>query len=250
MPEGLTLALALPGLWALVATSLLAGLVYGFAGFGSALIFMPLAVIFLPPAMAIGAFSMSALASFATVVPGAWKVCERRAVLGMIAAAVVATPVGVWLLRVAEAGTIKLAVSVIVLGTLAVLIAGWRFRLRPGWGMRLAIGALSGILGGSTGLNGPPVILFNLGADQPVAVTRGNLAVFLTVSSLSFLPQLWAQGMLPPLALWLGAILFLPYAIGTSLGGLIFRPDRVGIYRPIAYVIIGGAGLAGLPIWS
>jgi uncharacterized protein len=52
------------------------------------------------------------------------------------------------------------------------------------------------------------VILFNLGTDQPVAVTRANLTVFLTVTSLSFMPQLWAQGLLAPQALWLGAILF------------------------------------------
>jgi len=249
MPEGLATALALPGLWWLIAATLLAGLVYGFAGFGSALIFMPLATIFLAPSVAIGAFSMSVLASLLTVVPGAWKVADRKAVLGMVAAAVVATPFGVYLLRVAEVGVIRAAVSVVVLATLMALIAGWRYRLRPAWPARAAIGALSGLLGGATGLNGPPVILFNLGADQPVAVTRGNLTVFLTASTLSFLPQLWVQGMLPPMALWLGAILLLPFAIGTRAGGMIFHPDYAGFYRPVAYVIIGGAALAGLPVW-
>lgn len=113
------------------------------------------------------------------------------------------------------------------------------------------MGALAGITGGSTGLNGPPVILFNLGtAGQAVEVTRGNLATFLTLSSLTFLPQLWLQGLLPAQALWLGALLLVPYGIGTALGTWLFRPARAWFYRRFAYALIGAAGLAALPVWD
>jgi hypothetical protein len=89
------------------------------------------------------------------------------------------------------------------------------------------------------------VILFNLGTQgQPVAVTRGNLAVFLTTTSLSFLPQLWLQGLLPASRGWLGLVLLVPYGIGTGLGTLLFRPDWAWFYRRFAYAAdrCGGAG--------
>lgn len=250
MPDGLVLALSAPGLVWLVLTSFVAGIVYGFAGFGSALVFMPLAVTIVSAPVAIAAFALSALASVFTVVPGAWRSADRRVVSGMIGIAILFTPLGVWALGALPAETIRTVVSVVVLVTLAVLIGGWRLRTGGGWGARGAVAALAGMLGGATGLNGPPVILFNLSNDQPVSVTRGNLTVFLTITSLSFLPQLWAQGLLAPQALWLGAILFLPYAVGTRAGAAVFDPARAGFYRKAAYVIIAASGLAGLPIWS
>jgi len=250
MPEALAAALAGPGVPWVCGASFLAGLVYGFAGFGAALVFMPLATIFVPPAVAVAAFSMSALASLLTVVPGAWKAADRPAVAVMIGACLIFTPLGVFLLRVAPEDAMRATVCIVALVTLAVLMAGWKVPLRGGWPMRAGVGALSGITGGSTGLNGPPVILFNLGSDQPVSVTRGNLIVFLTLTSLSFLPQLWLQGLLPPHALWLGGVLLAPYAIGTFAGARLFRPARATFYKVLAHVLIGAAGVAGLPVWG
>ncbi|MBF9031366.1 TSUP family transporter [Rhodobacterales bacterium HKCCE3408] len=249
MPDGLTAALALPGLPLVVLVSFVAGVVYGFAGFGSALIFMPVAARVLPPEMAIGAFSLSALASLFTVVPGAWAVADRRAVLQMLIAALIATPLGIWLLRVADPEPIRTAMSVIVLVTLAALIAGWRFPVAPGWRARSGIGALAGLSGGATGLNGPAVILFNMGQGVAASAVRANSAVFLTISSLTFVPQLWLQGLVDGATVWLGIGLLLPYAAGTALGTRAFRPGRERIYRGTAYIIIAAAGLLGLPIW-
>lgn len=250
MPDGLALALSEPGLVYVLATSLLAGLIYGFAGFGSALVFMPLATVFLDPPIAVAAFALSATASLVTVVPGAWRVADRRMTLTMIAACLVAAPLGVAALRLAPSEAIRTAVCGLTLITLAALVFGWRMPLGGGLPIRLGVGALAGITGGATGLNGPPVILFNLAVPgQPVAQTRGNLAVFLTLTSLSFLPQLWLQGLAPPHAIWLGILLLAPYALGTWGGARLFNPGRAGLYRTAAYLLIGAAGIAGLPIF-
>ena len=251
MPEALAAVLSDPGLPFVCAVSLVAGLVYGFAGFGSALIFMPLATLVLNPPVAVAAFSLSALASLVTVLPGAWKVAERRAAMGMVAACVLFTPLGVLVLRFAPPEAIRAAIGALTLLTLGALLAGWRVPVGAGLRARLGIGALAGVTGGSTGLNGPPVILFNLGTEgQPVPVTRGNLAVFLTLSSLTFLPQLWLQGLVSVEAVWMGLLLLVPYGVGTGIGTWLFRPDRAGFYRGFAYALIGAAGLAALPVWS
>jgi len=240
-------ALGAPNLPWVAGASVLAGLVYGFAGFGAALIFMPLTTVFISAPVAIAAFSVSALASLITVVPGAWKVADRRAVAVMIGGCLICAPLGVAILRLAPDPVIRAVIAALTLGTLAVLIAGWRVPARGGWPVRAGVGALSGITGGATGLNGPPVILFNLATDQPVAVTRGNLAVFLTLTSLGVLPQLWLQGMLRPQAVWLGLILLIPYSAGTWCGVRLFNPRHAVLYRCLAYGLIGAAGLAALP---
>jgi uncharacterized membrane protein YfcA len=81
MLDGVSAALAHPGLiWVLV-TVFVAGVVYGFAGFGSALIFMPVGVAVMTAAGAVAAFSLSALVSLVTVVPRAWRQADQRATL-------------------------------------------------------------------------------------------------------------------------------------------------------------------------
>jgi hypothetical protein len=95
------------------------------------------------------------------------------------------------------------------------------------------------------------VILFNLATPgQPVEVTRGNLACFLTLTTLSLLPQLWLQGLLTAQAFWLGVLLLIPYALGTFVGARLFRPAYAVVYRGLAYALIGAAGVAALPIWE
>lgn len=250
MPDALAAALATPGLWAVLGAVGLAGLVYGFAGFGSALIFTPVAVAFVAPETAIAAFSLSALVSVFTVLPGALREADLRAAGLMIGAAILATPLGVFLLSVAERDTVRLVVAIVVLVTLAALILGWRLQAPPGTLSRAGIGAGSGVLGGMTGLNGPIVILFQLAGSDSAQRSRANLIVFLTITSISFVPQLWAQGLLKAEALWLGVVMMPIYAIMTHAGKVLFTPDREAIYRIVAYIIIAFAGLTALPIWE
>ena len=250
MPEGLSAALALPGLWAMLAAVTVAGTVYGFAGFGAALVFLPVAVAILPPELAIAAFSISALSSLVTVVPRAWGVAERGAVGILLLAAMAGFPLGVWALGAWDGASIRLAVSGVVLVTLAALVSGWRMKTRPGTAARIGVGAATGIVGGATGLTGPVVILFNLGSGAPAAVTRANTLVFLTLSSLRLLPHLWLQGLLRPEALWLGLLLMVPYALGNRIGQALFDPSAEAVYRRVSYAIIAASALAGLPIWG
>lgn len=250
MPEGLLAALALPGLFWLLGAVFVAGTVYGFAGFGAALVFLPVAVAVVPPEIAIGAFSLSALVSLATVVPRAWPVVEKPALGQLLLAAMLGFPAGIWALRTWEEAAIRWTVSGVVLVTLAALLAGWRMRSAPRAGARLGVGLATGLVGGATGLTGPVVILFNLGAGAAAAVTRANTLVFLTLSSLLLLPQLWLQGLLPPAALWLGLLLVLPYAVGNRVGQALFDPAAEAVYARTAHAIIAASALAGLPVWS
>jgi uncharacterized membrane protein YfcA len=250
MPEALSAALALPGLWALLAAVFVAGTVYGFAGFGAALVFLPVAVAIVPAEMAIAAFALSALSSLVTVVPRAWPATEKPALALLLLAAMAGFPLGIWALASWDEGLVRWTVSGVVLLTLAALLAGWRMRAAPGVAARLGVGAATGVVGGATGLTGPVVILFNLGAGAPAAVTRANTLVFLTLSSGLLLPQLWLQGLLRGEALWLGLLLMVPYALGNRVGQALFDPGAEAVYRRVAHAIIAASALAGLPVWN
>ena len=64
------------------------------------------------------------------------------------------------------------------------------------------------------------------------------------------LPLLYFQGLLTATALVLGVLLLVPYGFGAVVGQALFTPGRERFYRIVAYIIIGTATLAGLPIWD
>jgi uncharacterized membrane protein YfcA len=100
-----------------------------------------LATLVVSPPVAVAAFSMSALASLVTVVPGRWKAADRPTVLTMIGACILFTPFGVLALRFAPPEASRTGIGMLTLLTLAALLAGWRVPVGAGLGARLGIGA-------------------------------------------------------------------------------------------------------------
>jgi uncharacterized membrane protein YfcA len=119
MPEALAGALTLPGLPLVVAAALAAGLVYGFAGFGGALVFMPVAARVLGPQLAVAALALMALSSWFTILPAAWRACDRRAAVAMILTALPAIGLGVVILGLGD--PVALRWAILALGEVTLL---------------------------------------------------------------------------------------------------------------------------------
>ena len=250
MPDGFDLALSAPGLPVLAGASLLAGLVFGFAGFGSALVVMPVATLFLAPPVAVGSFFVSSLSSLVLVLPRAWSDCDRRASLYMVAVSSLTLPLGLLVLRHADPTPLRWAVLAAVTMTLLALLTGWRYVGRPTRLTRGAIAAATGFVGGAVGLNGPVIVVFNLAGSDPAARVRANNIVFLTLNSMVLLLTMALLGMLAGPTVWIGLLLLVPYGLGLRVGQALFVPRWVRWYRGAAYAIVAAAILVGLPVWS
>jgi uncharacterized membrane protein YfcA len=250
MPDGAAASLATGDVAALALAVLFAGLVYGFAGFGSALIFLPVATAFVAPPVAVGAFAVGALGSVVAVLPRAWAACDRRATLYMVLVSVLTLPLGLLVLRLADPTPLRWGVLAVATVTLVALLTGWRYRGSPTRLARGAVAGATGFVGGATGLNGPVIVLFNLAGSDPVKRVRANNIVFLTLNSMLLLPFMAVQGMLPWPTLLLGLVLLVPYGIGAVAGQAFFVPRWEPRYRAAAYAIIAAAILVGLPVWS
>lgn len=228
----------------------LAGLVRGFSGFGTAMIFLPLAALVLPPFQAMLALVCMDIVGPLPAVPRALRDGHPRDVMRMALAMVVGVPLGLWILTVSAPEIFRWGTSGATLTLLACLVGGFRYRgvLRR-W-MIWATGAASGLLTGVAGLPGPPVILFYMASSHPATVIRANLMVFLVFADIVLLVMLWIFGQFVLGAALVGTLLILPYMATTMLGSAIFRPDHERDYRAAAYVIIAGSAIAGLPLWD
>ena len=250
MPEIIATALATPGLVWLLLTIAAAGIVRGFTGFGTALIFVPVAGIFLEPAHVIALITLTGVASTAALLPRAWGQAERREVGTMGLAALVTVPVGLWLLTLLDRDTVRWIVAGVAAVTLAALIAGWRYRGQVAVPGLLGIGALAGVLGGLTGLTGPAVILFYLAGQGTAASIRANTILFLAMLDVVVVGNLLLRGAVGLDTVVLAVLLSVPYFLTSLMGQALFDPRHERLYRAAAYAVIGLALVTGLPVWE
>ncbi|WP_424939389.1 sulfite exporter TauE/SafE family protein [Aliiroseovarius sp. S253] len=246
MPDLLIQALALPGLGWLLATAFTAGLVRGFAGFGTALIFLPVTAQIVDPVWAIAILIVMDLAGPAPAIPRALKDGHPRDLVRLTISMALTLPLGLFALFVVDPIVFKLAVSMVSLAMLAALVSGWRYQGQVTPKTVWATGGASGLLGGAAGIPGPPVILLYMASPHNPRVIRANITAFLFFYDVLMLGVFLALGKLLGMPLVLGLIAMLPNLAGNLLGGWIFNPAHEKLYRRVAYAIIAGSALSGL----
>lgn len=250
MPDVFGAALAWPGLGWLIAAAFVAGTVRGFAGFGTAMVYMPVAAQLLDPFWAI--ITLVVMDSFGPIpnLPSVMRTANRRDLLRLAIGTVVGLPVGLFLLGLLSVDGFRTTVSLIALGMLGLLLSGLRYHGAMGRGVMFATGGLAGVLGGVSGQPGPPVILLYMTSKQPVAVVRASTMAYLYTYDILLMVMLAVQKLLMLTPVILGLILAVPNLLGNVVGARIFQPGHERAYRAVAYVIIAVSALSGLPIWG
>lgn len=250
MPEALGAALAFDGLGWLFAGTILAGFVRGFSGFGTALVFMPVAGQLMPPIWALTVLVVMDLFGPIPNLPRARRDGDLREVALLSGAMVIALPLGLMVLSSIRPEIFRYAVSALALLVPVLLLMGLRYRGAMNAPVLLGTGGLSGFLGGVVGVPGPPVILLYLASTRLAAQVRANILMYLFIFDIALIAVLAFQDRLETVPVILGLLLALPVMLANMAGAAIFRPDRERPYRAAAYMIIAAAAISGLPVWD
>ena len=250
MTAALAAALGQEGLGWLLLGVTLAGLVRGFSGFGTAMVYLPFAGAFLPPVWALTTLVVMDVLGPLPNVPRALRDGEPRDVLRLTAGAMIGLPAGVALLVAVSPDAFRFAVSLISLALLALLALGVRYRGPMGGGLIVGTGAVGGVLGGIVGLAGPPVIMLYMASTRAVAAIRANILLYLVVMDVLMIGLYGLTGLLVLTPVLMGLMLAVPYLLANMAGAAMFRPERGRAYRAAAYTIIAVSAAGGLPLWD
>ncbi|MCK8464762.1 sulfite exporter TauE/SafE family protein [Aliiroseovarius sp. S1339] len=246
MPDLLAQALALPGLGWLLAAAFTAGLVRGFAGFGTALVFLPVAAQIINPVWAVTVLIVMDLAGPAPAIPRALKDGYPKDLMRLVTGTALALPLGLAALFAVDPVVFKLAVSVVSLAMLAAFMTGLRYSGPVTSRVVWATGGAAGLLGGAAGIPGPPVILLYMASTHPARVIRANTTAYLFFFDALMLVGFFFAGRLVGLPVFLGLLVMVPNLLGNLVGGAVFNPRRESLYRRVAYLIIAASSLSGL----
>ena len=214
------------------------------------MVFMPFAAQILPPVWVLATMMIMDLFGPIPALPRALRDGDPGDVLRLGAGALVGLPFGLVVLFSMQPEVFRYAVTGVTALLLVLLISGVRYRGHVGKPMLYGTGGLAGLFSGAVGLGGPPVIMLYMMRPLPPAVIRANTMLFLVLIDIMALSIFAYRGLLVATPLLLSAILTPAYLGAVWLGSAVFDPGRETVYRWVAYIIIAGSALSGLPVWD
>lgn len=232
---------------AICAIAFVSGTARGFSGFGSALIFMPMASSMAAPRLVAALLLVIDFVAALPLIPSAWKHADRRATAVMVFGALIGVPVGTYFLRRLDPVTTRWIISGFVLALLMLLLSGWRYRGKDHAALSVGIGGLSGFCSGLAQTGGPPIVGYWLGRPVASTTARANILLFFGASDFFSVVSYSLTGLITADAIRFSLLIGPVYGVGVWFGAALFGRASEALFRVISYALIAAAVIIGLP---
>lgn len=226
------------------------GLVRGFSGFGSALIYIPLISAVFSPRLAVPSLLLIDTVCGLPFLFSVLHHVNRREVVTTAIAGCAMLPLGMVALLWAEPLYLRWFISLLVLFGLFSLVSGWRYHGKPTVAASLAAGAAAGFGGGAAQIAAPPLLIFWLGGSNPAATVRANIMAYFGIQGTLSIILYAFSGLLNAQVLIFAITLGVPFVVALAAGAFFFRGASDLVYRRAAYLIIAVAALISLPLFD
>lgn len=225
-----------------------AALVASVTGFGYALVATPFLILLFPPAQAVPLVLISWFPIAIILVVSSRRHLVKGRVARLLAGAILGAPLGMYALAMLSASTMRGVIGVITLLAVAAMALRPSEPLAHEQRALFGAGFLSGILGGASGLSGPPVVLLGLRQRWSHEGFRATLLCYFFLLHTLISATFGNVGLLTvdTLELSLRALpgIVAGYAVGMWLKG---RVDA-GMYRRLAIGLVAMGGVLALAV--
>ena len=190
----------------------------GYTGFGASMLWMTSLSLVLPPLQVVPMVLMFEVVTSIALLPQIWRDVRWRSIALLLLGTWAATPIGIQALASLPATPIRMALAIVVLIAAILILRGFALSKEPGRPATVGVGLMAGVLNGSMGIVGPPVILFYF--SSPIGVVAGRasiIAYFIGTDSVGT-AMFAVQGLIDASVLWRTAV-FLPVLIAGVVAG-------------------------------
>jgi len=232
--------------WLLLAITITAGVVRGFAGFALSAVIMASAATFVPPVQLIPICFWLEFCASLMMGRGGWQEADRSLVLGLVISSAIGTPIGLMLTTTLPVDTSKTIALILVIVLAVLLLAKVRLAfLATKPGLYLA-GLVAGIIGGLAALAGMVVALYVLSQDAGARKMRAALVLYLFISLATLLVYQIYFDVMTWTAMKRSAVFAIPTFAGVWLGQKFFVSKLEPYYRPFCLALLTSLAFAGL----
>lgn len=240
MPFGLLLAAT--------AITMLAGFIKGAVGFAMPMIMISGLGSLMSPEIALAAlilptFVANAIQSFGDGVGAARDVVRRYRIYIVMMLVFLAS--SAQLVNLIPDHVLYLVIGVPIVAFAVFQLGGWRLRLDPEKRVRdeLALGAVSGFIGGLSGVWGPPLVAYLVAADAQKRETVRAQGVIYGLASITLLVAHLRSGVLNTATLPLSAAALVPALAGLWIGARVHASMQQDTFRKATLLVLAVVGL-------
>jgi len=223
---------------------LLASFIQGITGFGFALIAVPLLSLFIPEIRNITPIIV--IYSFLTNIIIVYKsrhYIDFKKIMPLIIFGIIATPIGTFILLYVKVNTLKIIIGSIITITAFAMLKNFKFKIKNQSISYGIVGLLSGFLNGSTGLSGPPVVLFLTNQNTDKDIFRANLSFYGIATNIFAIIVFIAEGIVNISVLNFTLIHLPALIIGVFVGIKVSTKINEIIFKNLTIFLIGFLGL-------
>lgn len=193
-------------------------LIQALGGFGAGLMAVPLLTVlyeprFIIPAFSVVTFSLNPLILFEVRGHADW-----RKVLAIITGSSMGLPIGVFALKSLDQNIIKLVIAAVTFIIGILFLSGFKPKIKESASAFITAGVISGLLSGSAGMGGPPLVLLMLALGLKKDAFRATLIGCFIFNGLFGILLYFMNGLFHPVNLKISLLAFLPALAGTLTG--------------------------------
>lgn len=208
-----------------------AALLRGFTGFGFGLAAVPLLSLALPPAQVVPFVVVLQVIVGVGGLRGTWRLCDWRAIRGLMPGLVLGLPIGIAVLTAFRANSVRLAIGGVILLSVLLLWRGFRLPPRPSIMLTVVVGFVGGVMSGLASMGGPPIVVYLMALSHRAAVVRATSNVYFMLASMVSLTLMTWRGLIDrEILLW--SLASVPVLIvGTYAGNWGFNRSKPHHHR-------------------
>jgi uncharacterized protein len=223
-----------------------AGIARGMLGFGATLIVVPCLITIYGPIEAVVIASIIEIPAVLSLLPTAIKHADWGHVAPVGIASLATIPLGAWLLVSLDPVVAQrvIAASVIIFALL--LATGWRYKRPPSLGVKISVGAASGITSGLANIGGPLVVMFLVASNKAAAGVRAGIMAYFSISAAYRIATYAVFGMYASASIGKGVALCIPYLIAIAIGARLFPKVSEKLFLRLAIGLVVTAGIIAL----
>ncbi|MDE2560752.1 MAG: sulfite exporter TauE/SafE family protein [Sphingomonadales bacterium] len=226
--------------------ALAAAFVRGLAGFGMAILLVPLLGLVIAPAEAVVISNMLGLLvgiASIRVIRGAGELSTALPI-GLLA--VLLTPVGLLLLAATPPQLARVLIALVAIGAFAIVMFPVKPGRAPGRLLTGATGVAAGLLTGFAGMPGPPIVPYYLRRAVAPATARASMMSVFLMTSIASTASALLLGLGGRREALIAGALLPSVLLGNWLGGRAFGRVGAAAWRGFVGVMLALAGLMAL----
>lgn len=228
----------LPDIYYLCLIAFLAGFVQGLTGFGVMLVALPLMVLFIDIKTAIPLIVLLGIVINTLLLFQLAGHYEKRKWLPLFLASIPGIPIGIYVLKMVDTRLLEILLGVVILFTAS---ATWMAKqpkneLKKKW--TYLAGLTAGLLGGSIGAPGPPIIVYTSLQPWTKQQVKATMVAFFTIGGAGIILFYYLSGLITQHVLLSFQYCLLPLLAGVLIGIFLFNKINETVYRRVIHLFL------------